>query len=136
MAPGVRRSKSQTVGFSSASRIAPHPFILFRDDFAAREVLFDEPRDIILANDPDEFFPALAAAEKARADGKWLAGYFSYEAGYLFEPKLRPLLPAGRRTPLMCFGVFDGPSEREVPRERPVTNGAFFGVLPSWSFQD
>ena len=113
------------------------PFILFRDDFAAQEVLFDEPSEIIVADRSEEFFPALERAERARAAGKWLAGYFSYEAGYLFEPKLRPLLPKDRRTPLVCLGVFDGPSGKELPfQRRPSTNGPIFGVRATWSFED
>ncbi|HEY6632971.1 MAG TPA: hypothetical protein VIZ90_16095, partial [Rhizobiaceae bacterium] len=59
------------------------PYILFRDDFSGREVLFDRPRKIIAAETVEEFFPALDAAQKAHEQGKWLAGYFSYEAGYL-----------------------------------------------------
>src|SRR5262245_32047924 len=103
------------------------PFALFRDDLAARDTLFHAPLSTVVANDPGEFLPALAALEDARRAGKWLAGYFSYEAGYLSEPKLRPLLPAGRRTPLIAFGVFDAPSERVTPRPpSAASNGPIF----------
>ncbi len=113
------------------------PYILFRDDFAGSEVLFDQPRKIIVAEKAEEFFPALEAAQKAREQGKWLAGYFSYEAGYLLEPKLRPIIPEDRRTPLMVMGVFDGPSEAPLPQDRrPHTNGPIFGVRETWSFED
>ena len=58
---------------------------------------------------------ARGSAEAARRAGKWLAGYFSYEAGYLLEPKLAPpSCPKDRRTPLICLGVFDAPS-RSTP---------------------
>jgi aminodeoxychorismate synthase component I len=36
-----------------------------------------------------------------------VAGYFSYELGYLLEPKLCGLLPSRRSVPLLWFGVFD-----------------------------
>ncbi len=113
------------------------PFALFRDDFAGRDVLFAEPSEIIVADEPEAFEPALAAMEKARAAGKWLAGYFSYEAGYLFEPKLKPLLPKDRRVPLALFGVFDGPADAILPR-RPVapTNGPIFNARATWGFAD
>lgn len=91
-------------------------FALFRDDMAGRELFFHEPEALIMAFEPAEFAPALARMEEARARGRWLAGYLSYEAGYLFEPKLAPLLPDGRRAPLLCFGVFAEPSECE-PRQ-------------------
>ena len=111
--------------------------VLFRDDFSGDELLFDAPSKIIVAHDTEDFFPALEAAQAAHEAGKWLAGYFSYEAGYLLEPKLRPLLPDGRRTPLVCLGVFDGPSETgRPPDRRPLTNGPIFGVRATWSFED
>jgi len=113
------------------------PYILFRDDFSGDEVLFDQPRKIIVADTVDEFFPALEAAQQAHVSGKWLAGYFSYEAGYLLEPKLAPIVPDRRRVPLMVMGVFDGPAERPLARDRrPRTNGPIFGVKATLSFDD
>ena len=117
--------------------MATPPFILFRDDFSGSDVLFDRPNEIIVADTAGDFAPALEAAERARAAGKWLAGYFSYEAGYLLEPKLRPLLPEGRRTPLVCLGVFDGPSDERLPLPAgPQTNGPIFDTRPAWTFDD
>ena len=93
--------------------------------------------EIISAETPEDFDAALERAEAARRGGKWLAGYFSYEAGYLLEPKLRPLLPEGRRAPLCCLGVFDGPSETRLPADRvPATNGPIFDARATWSFDD
>jgi len=113
------------------------PFVLFRDDPMGHELLFDRPHRIISADTPEDFFPALEAAQAAHDAGKWLAGYFSYEAGYLLEPKLRPILPEGRRAPLICLGVFDGPSESDLPGFRqPVTNGPIFDAHATWSFED
>ena len=113
------------------------PFVLFRDDFSGDEVLFDKPSALIVAHTPEGFAQALAEAEAARRSGKWLAGYFSYEAGYLLEPKLRPLLPEGRRTPLVCLGVFDGPSDDRLPPPRAAaTNGPIFDARPLWSLDD
>lgn len=113
------------------------PFILFRDDFSGNDVLFDSPRQIIVADTSEQFPAALEAAERARAEGRWLAGYFSYEAGYLLEPKLRALLPEGRRTPLLCLGVFDGPSDERLPLPvDPRTNGPIFDARPAWDFDD
>ncbi|MCC6205718.1 MAG: hypothetical protein IT533_12060, partial [Hyphomicrobiales bacterium] len=57
------------------------PSILFRDDLAGRELLFRKPFEMLVADTPEDFFAALRAAEAARAAGKWLAGYLSYEAG-------------------------------------------------------
>jgi para-aminobenzoate synthetase component 1 len=113
------------------------PFILFRDDFSGEEVLFDRPRNVIAASDVQDFIPALEQAQRAHEDGKWLAGYFSYEAGYLLEPKLAPIIPENRATPLVMLGVFDGPSERSLPADRrPATNGPLHGVRATWAEQD
>lgn len=112
------------------------PSVLFRDDVAARDLLFERPDQIIEAHDADSFFPALEAAEEARSAGKWLAGYLSYEAGYLLEPKLRPLLPSGRRVPLICFGVFDQPASRRSNAHSLPTNGPIINARASWTQDD
>jgi para-aminobenzoate synthetase component 1 len=86
------------------------PYVLFRDDTTGSVTLFTEPEEIIVAHEPDEFPVALERMQQARNDGKYLAGYMSYEAGYLFEKKLAPLADVKRDVPLLCFGVFTSPS--------------------------
>jgi para-aminobenzoate synthetase/4-amino-4-deoxychorismate lyase len=56
---------------------------------------------------PAEVRPALEAAERALAAGNHIAGYFSYELGYLFESRLAPLLPPRRALPLLWLGIFE-----------------------------
>ncbi|MER8579364.1 aminodeoxychorismate synthase component I [Mesorhizobium sp. M1423] len=115
----------------------PLPFAIFRNDETARQLVFDRPAEIISAHGEADFLPALEAAQAAHDGGKWLAGYFSYEAGYLLEPKLVPLLPAGRRAPLFCLGVFDPPVEETVaPGDLPATNGPIFDAKAAWSSDD
>ena len=74
-----------------------------------RAVQFDQPRAMFVAQGVDEVMPALAAAEAARAQGAWIAGYIAYEAGYAMEPRLAGL-PAGEG-PLVCLAAFDGPGD-------------------------
>nr|WP_095199389.1 aminodeoxychorismate synthase component I [Mesorhizobium carmichaelinearum] len=113
------------------------PAAIFRNDESARQLVFDRPADIIVAHEARDFLPALEAAQAAHDAGKWLAGYFSYEAGYLLEPKLVPLLPKGRRAPLVCLGVFDAPAEEAVPPRNAATpNGPIFDARAAWSFED
>ncbi|WP_376703280.1 aminodeoxychorismate synthase component I [Mesorhizobium sp. ISC25] len=115
----------------------PLPFAIFRNDETARQLVFDRPAEIIAAHGEADFFPALDAAQAAYDGGKWLAGYFSYEAGYLLEPKLVPLLPAGRRAPLFCVGVFNAPVEETVaPGDLPASNGPIFDAKAAWSSDD
>ncbi len=112
------------------------PFVLLQDDIIGVRRMFAKPREILSADNEHELESALKAAEKARRDGKWLAGYLSYEAGYLLEDKLKPLLPHGRKVPLMLMGVFD---EADIssfrPRQRmaPPPPAPLGAAIPSWS---
>ncbi|PDV88194.1 aminodeoxychorismate synthase, component I [Rhizobium sp. H4] len=99
--------------------VADQPYILFRDDTSGQVMLFAEPVEIIAARTPAEFFSGLARMEEARAEGKWLAGYMAYEAGYLFEEKLSSFAGENRKTPLLCFGVFDAPQPDTHPLAQP-----------------
>ncbi|WP_421916441.1 aminodeoxychorismate synthase component I [Mesorhizobium sp.] len=113
------------------------PSAIFRNDESARQLVFDRPADIIVARGPEDFEAAFQAAQAAHEAGKWLAGYVSYEAGYLLEPKLVPLLPGGRRAPLVCLGVFDAPVEEAVmPTGAATSNGPIFDARAKWSPAD
>lgn len=95
-----------------------NPFIYFKNDIAGDAVLFTDPIKLIEANTKDEFFAALKQLETARKNGKWAAGYISYEAGYLFEEKLSDRFfkkRAKSNIPLLLFGIFDGPSRSAHP---------------------
>ncbi|MGC4025043.1 MAG: aminodeoxychorismate synthase component I [Mesorhizobium sp.] len=110
--------------------------VLFRNDAVGTERLFADPSRIIEAREASDLRPALAAMEEAKNAGKWLAGYLSYEAGYLLEPKLRPLLPEGRSTPLLAFGIFDGPQDAAASTNAMETNGPIYDARATWSFED
>ncbi|MDR9805930.1 aminodeoxychorismate synthase component I [Rhizobium hidalgonense] len=95
------------------------PCILFRDDTSGQVMFFAEPAEIIIARTRAEFFAGLIRMEQAQAEGKWLAGYMAYEAGYLFEEKLAAFANENRETPLLCFGVFDAPQPDTHPLAQP-----------------
>ncbi len=84
-------------------------YILLEDGPMGGAAVFADPERLICAWDMDGVADAFAQMDEARAQGKWLAGFASYELGYALEPKLAPLMPKGRRSPLICFGVFAGP---------------------------
>jgi len=65
---------------------------------------FARPLGTIRADAPEDVPAALAAIEAARAAGRHVAGYFSYELGYALEPRLLPLMPRDRAVPLLWFG--------------------------------
>lgn len=113
------------------------PFALFRNDEAGDGMYFSDPQEILLAELPEEFFPALERAEELRRAGKWLAGYLSYEAGYLLDDSLLPHLPTRRRAPLLCLGVFDGSSDQSPTGSGRRTAKPFLSaVKPAWSLDE
>ncbi len=89
--------------------------ILCEDGPGGRPALFDGAERLVLAGSADRLAPALAELDAARAAGKWVAGYLSYEAGYALEPRLAPLMPVSAPvsvpTPLLAFGIYDGPRD-------------------------
>jgi len=116
------------------------PYVLFRDDTTGSVTLFAEPEDIIVAKEPEEFFPALARMEKARSEGKYLAGYMSYEAGYLFEKKLTKRVGPVRDVPLLNFGVFAAPAQetgQATPSVAPKGTRNFLSDFkPGWTLKE
>ncbi|WP_112944868.1 MULTISPECIES: aminodeoxychorismate synthase component I [unclassified Rhizobium] len=96
------------------------PHILFRDDTSGQVMLFADPTEIILAHTRAEVFTCLVRMEEARKSGKWLAGYIAYEAGHLFEDKLAGFAIENRKTPLLCFGIFDHPQPDDHPLAQPT----------------
>ena len=105
----------------------------FRNDRNGSEVLFAAPRRLIVAWSPDEFDRALQEIELVRGEGGWLAGYLSYEAGYLLDPALVDALPEGRRAPLLCFGVFDEPADMSLDHMDHQQAGSIAGQHPGWT---
>jgi para-aminobenzoate synthetase component 1 len=75
---------------------------------------FVAPSRVIRADQPAAVEAALDALDAARADGAWLAGYASYELGYVLEPRLQARLPQDRRLPLLCFGVYEAPEALDL----------------------
>ena len=75
---------------------------------------FGAPIRVIEAWVPEDVKAAFHDIEAAQADGKWVAGYGTYELGYALEDRLLPLMPAERRLPLLRFGVYDAPALRPL----------------------
>ena len=91
---------------------------------------FAAPAARVTAREPAAVPAALAALDAALAAGAWVAGHASYELGHAFEPRLLPLLPAGRRLPLLDFGVFPaGPG----PAAPAAPGGALGPFRPRWT---
>ena len=85
------------------------PFVVLDDASPGQEKLklFTNPVSLITAVTSAEVEPALVALDAKISQGKYLAGYFSYELGYLLEKRLASFLPQKRNVPLLWFGVFE-----------------------------
>ncbi|SFG05727.1 aminodeoxychorismate synthase, subunit I [Palleronia marisminoris] len=91
---------------------------------------FADPVRLIEAHAAADVLPAFEAIEAERRAGRWLAGYVSYEAGYVFSHKLAHLMPAERDVPLLSFGVFEGPE----PKPCSASGAASLtDLVPRWS---
>lgn len=84
--------------------------VLLEEGPAGGPVLFARPLRVVQAMTGAEVPGLLAELDAERAKGRWVAGYLSYEAGYVLEPKLEGLDPAGGG-PRAVFGVFDAPED-------------------------
>ncbi|MBO9396322.1 aminodeoxychorismate synthase component I [Shimia sp. R9_1] len=93
--------------------------------------LFDAAEHVISVTEPHEVDLAFDVLRQAQAAGFWLAGYVSYELGYVLESRLRRMLPKARRLPLMQFGVFRAPTAaKALSTDARFDLGAF---APRWS---
>jgi para-aminobenzoate synthetase/4-amino-4-deoxychorismate lyase len=91
----------------------PTPYVRLDTDVSDagnRQMLFEQPTGELRlesGGDPRRFFGDI---EEALSRRLWVAGYFTYETGYLFEPRLRPLLESRKPDgPLAWVGLFRGP---------------------------
>jgi len=80
--------------------------------FERRALLFQDPEFIISCNDPSLFALSFQDIEGALAKGYYLAGFFSYEAGYNFEKKLHK--DKKYDFPLIYLGAYKRPRQSKV----------------------
>lgn len=92
------------------SRIAAAPFVLLddaRSGHASAARLYRDPVRCLSASTADELDLLLDDLRTAGRDGLHAAGYFTYEAGMAWEPRLRPLLAGLPKMQLAWFGLFE-----------------------------
>jgi para-aminobenzoate synthetase / 4-amino-4-deoxychorismate lyase len=103
------------------------------DDFGAGSALIFPRFDYqVVADSPDEVIDAIAAADRATLEGRWVFGFVCYEAATGLNPDLPTVLPVSRRgvrasLPLVWFGVADPPL-----RSVPVSGGLFRYRTGDW----
>jgi para-aminobenzoate synthetase component I len=125
--PAVRQSRTETIG---------RPYVLFEDGRDhGRALLFDAPKEIIVARDASEVARAFARMEAASRAGLHLAGYASYELGYALEPKLAARPSPESRTPLLLFGAFAAPRavNQDFGADLPESR---ISLQPAWTSEE
>jgi para-aminobenzoate synthetase/4-amino-4-deoxychorismate lyase len=85
--------------------------------------LFLKPIRVVTANRLDKIPYLFAEIEAAVAEGLYVAGYLSYEAGYHFE-RFSGSLPIAAGQPLAWFGIYSTPAIFDHAR------GCFLGPAP------
>ena len=84
-------------------------YIFFENGRDGSSQGFLNPDALLVAWQPEDVDAVFAQMQRAHSAGKWLAGFASYELGYVLEQSLSQHLPEDRQSPLICFGVFDAP---------------------------
>jgi para-aminobenzoate synthetase component 1 len=97
---------------------------------------FADPSTVFEAWTAAAVGPVLEAAEAARRDGAWLAGFACYELGLALEPKLAEGLITDPTLPLFAFGAFDGPAPWVLDQEVEDAPVALGPLAPAWTLED
>src|SRR5258706_16201477 len=101
-------TNTQSLDVTALDQNAREPgFALIRTGTAWR--LYESPREIIAINDAGALTDSLRRIEKHISAGGEAAGLLRYEAGYAFEPLLRPLL-SKQTGNLLWFGLYENVS--------------------------
>ncbi len=113
---------------------AGEAFVLLDDSLStdSKALLFENPVEIVRCDSPADAEAAFARLEDLITAGHHLAGFLSYELGYLFEPRLNGLLNRDdkRRScaePLIWMGAFKAPKvlDDEAVERLLNPNGGF-----------
>lgn len=81
-----------------------NPILQF--DFHEKPLLFTKPKELIIAQHPNEIFHCFEKVERAVQNGYYVAGYISYEVAYALY-KISNTKTGSM--PLIWFGVFEAP---------------------------
>jgi len=92
----------------------PTPAARFDDLISGRSFRLVGPVSEIVASELHEVVPAVRAAERAAASGRWVAALVAYEAAPAFDPALT-VHSGDPGVPAAWFGVFEGCSEVAPP---------------------
>ncbi|MBI9050473.1 MAG: aminodeoxychorismate synthase component I [Anaerolineaceae bacterium] len=91
-----------------------NPRIILFDHFLETWLAFSRPLTVVAVHQTHEVLAALRAVEEEVAQGKWAAGFITYEAAAAFDAALA-VHEDGSGLPLLWFGIFDAPQSISAP---------------------
>ncbi len=105
------RKSLENLTSSTSSNGLSEAFVLLDNSSGSGppSMLFRDPVEIVTAHDSEEVARALSRIEAGLSRGLHAAGFFSYELGYVLEPKISHLMPTKQCVPLIWFGLYDEP---------------------------
>ena len=103
------------------------------DQLTNTQRYYTDPVDILIADDPGDIDDIFAKLTQYHQEGYFIAGYLSYDLGYVFEDALSHRLAPKRPTPLLNFGIFKT-FERQAPTQLLYSSQApDLTLKPLWS---
>ena len=66
--------------------------VIFDKGPRGKHTTFESPKESTPAQSGQSALNALKVADDRLKQGNWIAGYLSYKLGYVFTPRLHPLL--------------------------------------------
>ena len=113
--------------------MSPKSYIFLDDQLTNTQRYYTDPVDILMADDPGDIDDIFAKLTQYHQEGYFIAGYLSYDLGYLFEDALSHRLAPKRPTPLLNFGIFKT-FERQAPTQLLYSSQApDLTLTPLWS---
>ena len=113
--------------------MSPKSYIFLDDQLTNTQRYYTDPVDILIADDPGDIDDIFAKLTQYHQEGYFIAGYLSYDSGYVFEDALSHRLAPKRPTPLLNFGIFKT-FERQAPTQLLYSSQApDLTLTPLWS---
>ena len=113
--------------------MSPKSYIFLDDQLTNTQRYYTDPVDILIADDPGNIDDIFAKLTQYHQEGYFIAGYLSYDLGYVFEDALSHRLASKRPTPLLNFGIFKT-FERQAPTQLLYSSQApDLTLTPLWS---
>ena len=108
-------------------------FVLLDDQGTGKQFIFRKPLKIITAHSREDLPKAFAEIETAQSNGKWLAGWMSYELGHAMETYFNVSKVTPSNNSLIQLGVFESPDHHPPATWLYTRDVPELNFVPSWT---